>query len=154
MTVYSATPAIIDALVAAARLALQDVLVYDGYGLSDDPGDILMVGVDDPDSVRPANAGESFHEWAAIGGSRTHDQQGTVTCAALAWSGDMDPKAVRDRAYAIVSEVAQILRDTPALGVPSVAWCTLGQSETLSQNIDDAGCSALVVFSIRFRARI
>ena len=153
MTVLSAVPAVIDALVSAATSALPDVSVSDGYSLADEYGDYLYVGVDDPDSVNPAQSADTQHAWAHANYT-THDQEGTITCAAHSWNGDADPKTARDAAYAIASTVAQILRDTPSLGIPTLLWARFGARESLSQGQGPGGASALVVFTIAFRARL
>lgn len=150
----SVVPAAIDALVAAARIALPDVLVHDGIGQTDDPGDFLMIGVEDPDIEGAAFSADTKQDWAAVGTGAPRDEQGDITCVALSWNGDGDPKAARDGAYAIAAAVEDLLRNTPALGVPQLLWTSFGSSSQLSQAQGDGGASALLVFRINFRARI
>jgi hypothetical protein len=150
----SVVPALIDALVAAATTALPDVLVFDGIGVTDDPGDFLMVGVEDPDIEGAAFSADTKQDWAAVGTGAPRDEQGDITCVALSWNGDGDPKAARDDAYAIAAALEDLLRDTPALGVPGLLWTSFGTSSQLSQAQGPDGASALLVFRINFRARI
>jgi hypothetical protein len=53
---------LVGALVTQLGAALS-VNVHDGYGLTDDPGDYLMVGVEDPDGDRATSA-EGRQDWA------------------------------------------------------------------------------------------
>jgi len=149
----SVVPALIDALVAAATAALPNVLVLDGMGATDDPGDYLMVGVDDPDTDGDAFSGDSQQKWAHATGS-TRDELGQITCAAFSWNGNGDQKAARDSAYASVEALAAACRDSVDLGVDSIAWVDFGTDARLSQIQSDSGAAALVVFQIAFRARI
>lgn len=154
----SAVPALIDALVAAAKTALEpEVIVYDGMDVSDDPGDFLMIGVDDPDSDALSNSAESEQEWATVGQDLSRNERGTITCAALSWTGESKrgaQKIVRDRAYAITAKVEDILRADPKLGVPTLLWTEFGGNSNLLQGQDQQGAQALIVFQIGFRAFI
>src|SRR5689334_3843760 len=96
----SAVPALIDALVSAADAALSNVAVYDGVGNSDDPGDFLMVGVDDPDRTDDVASASATQQWAGVGNASARDEEGDVTCAALSWNGNSNQKQARDGAYA------------------------------------------------------
>jgi hypothetical protein len=149
----SAVPALIDALVSTARTALPNVLVYDGFGVSDEPGDFLMVGVDDPDAPDQAVSADTQQDWANANYT-ARDETGTVTCAALSWNGDGDQKAARDACYAITAALEAALRTTPSLGVASVLWTSYGTTARLTQAQDGSGALALLVFSVAFRARI
>lgn len=149
----SAIPAVIDALFTAATTALSNIKVYDGYGVSEDPGDFLMVGVEDPDYDAAANSANSRQSWATIGaGSR--DEEGEITCAALSWNGNADQKAARTGAFAIVAAVENLCRANPALGVSTVLWTGVGTDTELLQQQGEGGASAIVIFKIAFRARI
>lgn len=150
----SVIPALIDALVVAARAALPSVRVFDGVGVTDDPGDFLMVGVDDPDTEGHAFAAESQQEFGPMGTTRPRDERGQVTCAAFSWNGSSDPKAARDAAYASVEALASACRTNPSLGVAGVLWTSFGPDARLTQSQGDFGADALVVFSVSFRARI
>jgi hypothetical protein len=148
----SVVPALIDALIAAAETAGVEN-VYDGVHVSEDPGDFLMVGVDDPDSDGGSLSADSRQQWANANHT-TRDESGSVTCAAYSWNGDGDQKAARDAAYVMVEALASACRTTPGLGVGSLLWTDFGSDANLSQLQGDWGASALVVFTIAFRARI
>lgn len=150
----SVLPALIDAVVAAARTNLPNVLVFDGVGVTDDPGDFLMIGVEDPDLEGAAFSADTRQDWAAAGTGAPRDEQGEITCAALSWNGDGNPKAARDGAYAIAAAVEDLLRANPSLDVAGLLWTSFGSSSQLSQAQGSGGASALLVFRINFRARI
>lgn len=152
----SVVPALIDALVAQATAALADVSVYDGYGVGDDPGDFLMIGVDDPDSQVAAFSTESSQAMASFGSPHARSQAGSVTCAALSWNGNrgnVAQKSARDAAYAIQAAVESLLRADPTLGIaaPNQMPLTVEMGdERLSQNQYEAGCDALLIFTVKF----
>lgn len=149
----SALPALIDALFEGSRAALPNVGVYDGFAVTNDTGDHLFIGVDDPDNQDGASSATTQQAWANANHT-ARDESGDVTCAALSWNGDGDMKAARDAAYATCAAVENLLRANPALGVPSLLWTSFGTSQSLTQDQTDDGALALVVFTVSFRARI
>lgn len=148
----SAVPALIDAIVTAADAALS-CIVSDGFGVTEDPGDYLMIGVVDPDSDFGSEAATSEQSWASIG-AQSRDEVGDITCAALSWNGNADAKGARDAVYATLAALSNLLRATPALGLATVLWTGFGEKQELTQNQSGDGAMALVVFTIHFRARI
>jgi hypothetical protein len=149
----SAVPALIDALVAQCTAALPSVIVADGVTVTDDdPGNWLMIGVDDPNADVATTATGQI-AWADSNGTAL-DEMGDLTCLALSWNGDANPKAARDAAYATCAAVNGLLRTVPALGVPVLLWARFGATQTLTQAQSGDGALALVVFTIHFRARI
>lgn len=154
MTV-SVVPMLIDAMVSLYTDELPNIRVSDGTGVTDDPGDYLMVGVEDPfNDAESAATTES--DWAGVGVSAPRSETGTVTCAALCWSGDTNAKVVRDRVYDAVNAVAALHRDPydVSLGVPQLLWTSFGTRTRLEQNQGDEGCYALLAFSVYFQAQI
>lgn len=150
--------ALVDALVEQLRIELPGVQVYDGFGLSGDPGDFLMVGVEDPDAQASATAAESEQTWAGLG-AKARDETGSVTCAALSWNGnagDDGQQEARAGAKAITDAIENHLRADPNLGgtVPGLMWTGFGTRFRLVQDQTDTGAMALAVFEIAFKARI
>lgn len=148
--------ALLDALVAAARAALPAIAVYDSYGVTDDPGDYLMIGVDDPDRPTAAASASVVQEPGPMGTGRPRDEEGEITCAALSWNGDGNPSAARAGCKTITDAMEALVRTTayPALGVSGVKALDFGSLFTLEQDQNDAGAMALVIFTVKFRARI
>jgi hypothetical protein len=151
----SAVFAVIDGLYASMTAALPQVLVLDGQGDTEDPGDFLMIGVEDPDSDAYADSAESEQSWAGIG-NRARDEKGTVTCCALSWNGNGDQKAARDGVKAITDAVENVLRNDPTLGgvLPGPGWAQFGGRLNLSQIQTEAGAASLAFFQVAYQARI
>lgn len=150
----SAIPALVDALVANARTALPNTLVYDGFGVDADPGhDYLMVGVDNPHAIDEAYGATATQQWANANYT-ARDEEGFVVCAALSWNGDSDAKAARDGAFTIVAAVETMCRANPSLGVATLLWTSVGGRIQLSQNQTEHGATAIVIFNVNYRARI
>lgn len=153
----SAIPDIIDALVSLADAALPDtVTVYDGFGVSDQAGDFLMVGVEDPDRNDAASSADTSQSAATMGTPRNRNETGTVTCAALSSNGDGDQKAARDAVFAIAAAVASACRANPSLGLTGYQSLVAeyGSDQRLMQNQFEDGAEAVLIFAVRFRARI
>lgn len=153
----SALPALIDALVAAATSALPAVVVCDGLPVAGDPGDYLLVGVDDPDTSTFAVAADTAQTPATLGTARSRDEEGDLFCVAESWNGAADAKAARDAAYATAEAVALLVRQrtTPPFGVASLVTVEFAQgSQQLEQGQFDRGAVARVHFTIHFRARL
>lgn len=155
----SVVPALIDALVAAANESadLVDVDVYDGFGVSGDIGDFLMIGVDDPDRTDNASSASSEQDWHDAGIDGERDEIGDVTCAALSWNGDgsdAGQKTARDAVFAIAEALAAACRANPSLGVDSLLWTSYGTTTDLQQGQDANGAVALLIFRIHFQALI
>lgn len=149
----SVVPALIDALVLAADNALASVQVYDGFGVTADPGDFLMIGVEDPDSDDAAFSADTRQTWANANHT-ARDEEGDIVCAALSWNGNDNQKAARDAVYATAAAVENLLRANADLDVEGVLWTAFGSSSQLTQTRDGSGALALLVFRVHFRARI
>ena len=144
---------LIDTLVSRFTAALS-VNVLDGYGLTDDPGDFLMVGVEDPDSDRAVSA-EGKQEWAGLG-AKARYEEGTVTCIAMSWNGDADLAAARAAVKATTAAVENNLRSDPNLGgvVPGLNWTGYGTRTELIQLQASDGACVMCVFDVAFKARL
>ena len=148
----SVVPALFDALVAGATSALPAIQVSDGIGNTEYPGDFLMVGISD-DGPNPSTAVRSKQAWANANHT-ARDEEGDITCLAVSWNGNGDPKAARDGVYATKAAVETLLRGNPSLGVTGVLWTSAGTDENLEQDQDNNGAVAYLVFTIFYRARI
>jgi hypothetical protein len=153
----SVIPALIDALVAAAQAALPDAKVSDGFLLSDEPGDYLMVGVEDPESLTngdDAEAASVSQDQMAFGVTRPRMEEGAIHLAARSVNGDANQKAARDAVYAMHEALAGALRPTNDLGVTGVLKLSNGASLSLRQNQDGYGAVATLLYDIAFTAQI
>ncbi len=156
----SQLPAVIDALVAQLTTALAGtpaVLVTDGVGVTEDPRDFLMIGVDDPTSNSPAS-GSSEQAMATMGTGRPRDETGTIICAAQSSNGNgsSGQKAARDAAYSYMAAVETLLRSSPSLGLtsPVTVVVQMGGTTSLIQGQDDHGADALLIFTVTYKIRI
>lgn len=147
----SALPVVIDALLSLAN-SLETVNVFDGFGVSDDPGDYLMIGVDDPNAVDSANGASSQQSWQHVG-HQTRNEEGEIICAALSWNGDGDLKSARVSAFAITALLENALRADPTLGGICL-WTGYGTQTDYITSQGDTGAECLVVFRIMFKAYI
>lgn len=148
----SVVPALIDALVT--NIAAAGIRTFDGFGVSEDPGlNYVLVGVDDPDSDSMGFAADATQTWANANYT-SRDETGEVICAAVAWNGESDQKAARDAAYANLDTIAAMLKANPSQGVAQLLWTSFGSRVQLSQDQNEKGANAIVVFRIHYRARI
>lgn len=150
---------LVTALVATCRANVPEgTKVYDGPGVSGDPGNFLMVGVPDPDSNAPSESASGTQEWSGIGAKAT-GEDGAVICCALAWSGETGDAAqqkVREAVRDIVKGVDLTLRADPNLGgaVPGLNWVRYGKNYRLTQLSADDGVAALFYFEVAYKARL
>lgn len=147
-------PALIDALVLQATAAITTATVYDGVGVSDDPGDYLMIGVDDPDGPDWARSASGTRDWETVGLQNDITEIGDIACAALSWNGDGDQKAARDAVYAIGEALAGICRTTPTMGLDRLLWVLYGGNWDLLQVQNEYGALARLEFQLHFQALI
>lgn len=153
----SATPTLIKAIRDAALDGL-DPAVQVFIGLSDaaDFGpDVLFIGVEDPSTGLAAATSSSGQVPATLSALRTRDHSGTINCAARAWSGGFDQVDAMDRAYATMAAIETALRDDPSLGVTVYPFLVMQVTdEHLYLDTYTEGVSALLVFTVAFKARI
>lgn len=155
---FSVAPDLIEAIVAYAQDALPYVNVSDGFTVSSDAGDTLMIGVDDPNVDGAQFSAETEKDFATTGLDGSHEETGEIVCAATAWVGDLKgARTVRDRVYAIADAVDDLCRIRgsvdPAFGVDCALWTRCGSRTQLLQLTGDGGVAAILIFRIQFTAR-
>lgn len=152
---------LIDALLPACVAGLPDVNVSDSFPEVLNSGDYLAIGVDDWDLDKPADSGNSTMDWANSTSGHETDETGSITC--VCWSqagGTGQAPAVRRRVFAIMAAVKTLLiaaleaAPTDALGVPGLWDVKVGGADGFNQASNANGASAVLRFSIPFRARI
>jgi hypothetical protein len=141
-----------DALIDGFTTALPDLNVLDGFGLSGDPGDFLMVGADDPDNEDAASAFEIRQTRMAMGGSRL--EEGAVFCIALSWNGDGDQKAARDACFDTITAVEDYLRDNDQLGGVVLKADFVDLAAQGQQAQGDTGAACWLPFAIAYQAQV
>jgi len=150
----SVVPALIDALVTQATAALPSTLVLDGYGVTDDPGDYLMVGVEVPLPDEESEAASTTQEQMAFGATRPRKEDGVIHMVAKSVSGDGVAKTARDAAYATQEALATVLRTTDNAGVTGVLRLGNGSNLRLMQDQTNYGAVAILLYDIAFEAAI
>lgn len=157
--VASIIPTLRAALVTAATTALaaNSVIVSYGPGVTDAPGNFLMIGATDPFSEDLDETAQSTQKWADTSGSRYED--GAISCVALAWvgeSGQTGAQTAHEAVFAIVSGLADTLRTDPTVGgLQYLIVAMFGEGQNSAKEIqDDDGSLAYVVFDVRFTAYI
>jgi hypothetical protein len=155
----SVVPALTDALFTQLTAALPNVRVYDGFGVSDDPADFLLIGVDDPNETGMATSATTDQHAAVAGTPRSRDESGDLWCSALSWKGEAGnaaQKSARDACAAVVAAVENLLRTTPNLGLTSVSYLVaeIGSGWRWQQDQGHDGAVCIISFPIHFRARI
>jgi hypothetical protein len=147
----TAQHAVIEALVDLWNNAL-DVPVYDGPNAVEEAEyAAVWVGYDPTDDN--AQAVESSQTWAELG-NRAKNEEGTITCAVAAWSGDSTTIKRRQRVAELLSELETALRADLTLSVGTLIDTNFGERITLHQQLTEDGNEVLALFTVDYRARI
>lgn len=142
----STIPAVLDELLARARLALPGVQVLDGQPTTDTEPDVLAIGFTGSPGEPVVEATEERAQLAASPDRERYD----VTGLASSWIGDDDAKKARDRAFELLETFAAEIRRDSTLGglVLSARLAVIAFApEQTSQ-----GAVATVRFSVRIDA--
>ncbi|TCO47302.1 hypothetical protein [Actinocrispum wychmicini] len=160
MTDVSRIPAAIDGLVALCTTAtapaepLHGVHVYDGPPVTDLSDPLMLFLGDTPDTLESVTGTQTFAE---LGGA-SRDETFSISCTAVARSGDTDMKARRDAAHAIMAAVERLLRPgEPGADITlggAVLWAQVGGDIVLSQLQYAKGSLARLRFAVTCRARL
>ena len=148
--------AMLDGLPAAFTAAGITVEVYDGFGTSNDPGNFVMIGVDDPDSAtgRVAHGVQTY----PLANGRSRNEEGRITSAAVAWVGDPDGmRQARTDVFAITSVIENWLRSQgapPVFGLPNALEIGFGDTIDYMQDSLSGGVVATVIFAVKYKVRI
>jgi hypothetical protein len=150
----SALPTLMTALVTQAKTAMPDALVSLGYGITDDAGDSLMVGVNDIDNDGAALAAQSTQTPGPSGAQHLRDESGSVALAAYSWNGNGDATQAMTAVWAMAETVQTLIKADPTLGVSvGRAFVTeYGSDHQFNQDQTTQGAWALLVFAVSFNA--
>lgn len=147
----SIVPDLIDRLVQlfSAQVPV-GVTVEDGWGITENSGVYLYVGADSPFAASQTTGATATQEWpmSTTAGRR---EQGTITCAVVAWDGSGDMKVARDAAFEVVAVAQRELRADTRLALDGLLKTSFtGLDYGQDQTEDGAVC--LCTFSIDFAA--
>lgn len=148
----STVPATIRAIFAAVKVALPSASVIVGPGATEDPGDVILIGVSDPDENAYADAVAGAQHWNQLGGLR-RDEEFAVHCVAITSNGDGDALAAMDAVFALMGGVETALVNDPSLG-KAVLYSMGITSFGLKFSVDTSGVAALIPFDVQCKARL
>lgn len=148
-------PALIDAVVAALKAADPDLNVWDGPIITGDYDNAVYIGFDGRYEDFEETASSTQQQWASGIGQNARDEDHQVTCAVVVLTGDADTswKPTRDRAYAILETVGQVLRADPSLGLPPPSVAELWPGDYYQEN-SPQGLQGRIVFSVHSKTRV
>src|SRR3982751_1387789 len=114
----AAFPTVIAAVFPTATSTLPTARVVRGRDISNNPGDVLMVGVADPDDPSGwDDAGTYEQSQHTFGGKRL--EEGRVNCVAKPWNGNSAPSAAEAAVFAMIAALEASVATSPSLGVSS-----------------------------------
>lgn len=154
----SVVPDLLNALFTQAQAGVTEANVYFGTGVSDDPGDYLMINVTDPDGPDWMQGVSTTQDFVYVGqqlDDLTRNEEGDVPCCALSWNGNTDDAAtVIAAAYATAGALSSVCRDNPTLGLANLLWVSFGVNTDLLTVQNASGSLARLDFQIHFKALV
>lgn len=151
----AAFPTVIDALLATAAVAVSDARVVRGRDISNDPGNVVMIGVNDPTAsgLGWESTGEYEQAMQTFGGKR--QEIGRVNGLVIARNGDSDAAAALDTAFTMIAALEASIATTPNLGVTSLEYLVAEmESGAVQESSNNEGASAALSFVVTYKARI
>lgn len=150
-----AYPMVYAALVTAATTALSGACrVVDGYDLSNDPGDVMEIGVPSIADVNAISAGDFSQDAATFGRAAGGlKETGTINGIVLARNGQGDLTTARTAAFGYLTTLGTAIRADRAMGVTAfdlVAKVTSG--DVAEDQVD--GATVAVSFTVTYAALI
>lgn len=142
-------PAAIDALVATLGAV---TTTYDGPSALPQvwPDELVIVGgTEDPDDETVT----AEYDWVGLGAKKRHET-GRITCALIVQRGDIDVKANRDRAFAVLGLLEAAIVADPTLGGAVNSGWFLPEAVSFSQRQNDRGSYARIVLTVFYQSRI
>lgn len=157
---FSVANDLITNITAAAQAATgPGVYVTDGFFVSSDGSDVLMIGVPDFDGG-DGNAVSGEIDFATTGIDGSHHETGSIQCVAVSWNGDAPEVGVptaRAAVWAIAETMDTLCRvqggTDPAFGVERALWTRLGAGFDFDQLPMELGNAAILKFRIYYEGR-
>jgi hypothetical protein len=152
----AAFPTVIAALTTAATTALtgQPARVVRGFDLSDDPSDVVLIGVPSLTDVNAIAVGTFSQAVAPMGTTRPRDETGSINCVVMARNGQGDQGASCAAAFAYLALIEASLRTDPKLGVTTFPYLVaqMASGDVLEDQAD--GATTAIPFVVTYKARI
>ncbi|CAL9302768.1 MULTISPECIES: hypothetical protein [Streptomyces] len=146
----SRVPEVIDRLVALGKAdaALKGVRISDGPEMTEDPDLEWLIPGWDADPTGDFQAANTLGGWAGLGSRR--EEQFQITVAVIAYNGDTDVRAARERAYEIAARVEAWFVADPSIGLPELEAAI--EASQLTQDQTPKGAQAALLLTVAGRA--
>lgn len=147
---YAAYLSMLETLFAAAPPR-----VSDGWDDSDDPGDVIMLGVPNLSDTQAISAGTFDQEQVGFGAAGYIEETGSINGLALAWNGDGDALAARTAAFGYIAAINAQVRLDRSLGVTEfnlAVGTALSHGDVAEDKVDGATCA--VSFTVNYTAQL
>lgn len=149
----TAWPAVVAAVMTVAERVVTPAIVVRGRDTSDEPGDVVMVGLLDPEQTGWVSAGTFQQTMQTFGGNR--EEVGSVNGLAVAWNGDGDQDAACSTAFAYLASIEGAVRADPTLGLTAFDYVVAElQAGDVMEAQSDLGAGAALSFTIAYKIRI
>jgi hypothetical protein len=150
----AAFPVVMAGAVATATATQAPTRVVRGRDITNDPGDVVMFGVSDPEDSGGWDAAGSYSQtMQTFSGKR--EEIGNINGLAVARNGDGDPAAASAAVFALIAALEASVATSPALGVSSLEYLVAEmESGDVHESLSDEGANAALSFVINYRARI
>lgn len=149
----AAFPSVIAAVVSLATTAVAPVRVTRGRDFSNDPDDVVMVGLGDVRETDWDSAGSFAQTMQTFAGAR--EEVGEVPGLVVASNGQGDADDACSTAFGYLASIEAAVRAAPALGLTSFDYVLAEFSAgEVTESQDDSGATTVVSFLITYKIRI
>ena len=149
----TAYPTVYAAVLSTATTALTGMVrVVDGFDLSSEPGDVVLIGVPNLGEEESIAAGSFSQDPSTFGRAPgTRKETGTVNGCVLAQNGQGEAANARTTAFSYIDALADALRNDPSIGVTAFSLVAQLTSGDISEDqVDGATCA--VSFTVTYTA--
>lgn len=152
----AAWPTVRAAVITVAEQALPSVRVIPCRDISENPDDVVMIGVQDISDVEDndwASAGSFQQQMQSFGGNR--QETGTVNGLILASNGQGDLDAAEAAVFEYLAAIEAAVRADPTLGLTQFDYVVAEtQGGDVRESLSDRGAAAGLAFVINYAIRI
>ena len=143
----SSIPKAIDGLIAnlKADKSFAAVTILDGQPTTELPGDYVAIGFSDGEGVSISGSQDP----STLGNSRRQERY-SISCEVSSWIGSSNMKTARDRAFAILANVENVIRADGTLK-GAVIFADFGSSINVSQIQTSQGAVVTIAFDIAIK---
>lgn len=154
-----AYPVVYSAFLAVAQSALSGSMrVTDGYDVSEDPSDVLMLGVPNLSDISSITSGNFRQRQVGHGAAGIVTEEGTVNGIVITWNGDASDAgalAARSAAFDRLADLNAAIRADRTLGVMDfdlVVGTAIASGDVAESKPNGAECG--VSFTFNYTAQL